>query len=45
MTLKGKVFGIGDNSMGQLGETCYLSRFPEHLSEIKIESANDLMVT
>jgi hypothetical protein len=30
--------------MGQLGQTSYLTRFPENLSEIKIDSVNGLVV-
>jgi alpha-tubulin suppressor-like RCC1 family protein len=43
-TLKGKVFGIGDNSMGQLGHQCESNKFLDHLYEIKIQSVNDLAV-
>ena len=42
--MKGKVLGIGDNSMGQLGHQCESYRFLDHLYEIKIQSVNDLAV-
>jgi hypothetical protein len=44
-TKNGKIFGIGDNSLGQLGFKCESKEILNQLIEIKIDSSNEFKLS